>query len=96
MNKSRPSTVTTGRIFRRPLTALADGNTVEASRTSQEPAQFVCRHADDAQDVPQRALRHVPAGMYRYYDAPAIGMSHHVVASTHSDDLETGALKSPD
>jgi hypothetical protein len=38
VNMSRPSTVTTGQIFRQPLTALAQRNTVEASWTSQEPA----------------------------------------------------------
>jgi hypothetical protein len=80
----------------RPTLDLLSRIDLQAPGRQKQAAQVISRHADDGKDVPQRAFRHVPTEVHRYDDAPSVRMSHHMVASTHPDDLEPGTLKSPD
>ena len=59
-------------------------------RGSEQLPELLGVHADDRQDVPQGALSNVAARVDRYDDRPAIGMTHHAMASADSHDLSAG------
>jgi hypothetical protein len=61
--------------------------------TSEQRAELVGCHPDNAEDAPQGTLGHVPAGMYRDRDRTPIWVLHHVVAAGDPRETESGALQ---
>jgi hypothetical protein len=62
---------------------------------SQKVAQLVSGHADYRENVPQRALCHVPVVNWHRY-CPAIRVFHHVMATADPHDLESSTFKCSD
>jgi hypothetical protein len=60
---------------------------------SEQFAELVRSHADDEKDVPQGALRHVPASVNRNWDCTPIGMLHHVMTADDPYDIEASAFE---
>lgn len=60
---------------------------------SEQLAELVWRHADDGQDVPQRAYAQVLTAVDRDWNGPPVGMLHHVVAAFDPRNAEASALE---
>ena len=64
--------------------------------TLEQRPELVRCHADDGEDVPQGASRHVPTRMNGDWNPASIGMLHDVVATGDPHDSESRAFESLD
>ena len=60
---------------------------------SEQLPEFVCRHTDNGQDVPQGSLGHIAARVDRDHHAPTIDMAHHMVTSADPHDREASPFQ---
>jgi hypothetical protein len=75
------------------ISPLGQASWCSACARSEQCAELVRRHADDLQDAPQGARRHVLAWVNRDRDGTAIEVLHHMMTASNPRDGESSALQ---
>ncbi len=75
---------------------LVTADTVARSLPLQQLPEVIFGQADNCQDVPQRSLGHVPAGMDRYRNGSTVRVFHDMVAATDPNHREPGSFQGLD